>query len=65
MSVVTFNPGTPAPILSCPACDTTLRYKETIYGGVQPAERWDRFACPTCRLSFEYRHRTRKLKSIL
>jgi transposase-like protein len=65
MSVVTFHPGTPAPTVNCPACDTVLVYQETTYGGVKPAERWDRFTCPACRLNFEYRHRTRTMKPVL
>jgi hypothetical protein len=29
----------------------------------QPPERWDQYACPTCG-QFEFRHRTRKLRSV-
>jgi hypothetical protein len=63
-AVVTGVPGTPPPELHCPACDRILSYRETIYGGVQPPERWDSYDCKYCRARFEYRHRTRFLRSV-
>ena len=62
-SVVTSNPQTAPPALRCPDCDSLLTYVDTTYGGVQPAERWDRFTCLHCECGFEYRHRTRILKA--
>jgi hypothetical protein len=35
------DPDPPAPSLVCPSCDEHLRFRETIYGGVSPEERWD------------------------
>ena len=49
------------PLLMCPSCDGTLRYKETVIGGVKPEERWVYFECGTCG-QFVYRDRTRKLR---
>jgi hypothetical protein len=60
---VTSRPQTPAPQLPCPSCTSTLRYRETTYGGRQPAERWDRYECDACG-PFEYRHRTNRLRSL-
>ena len=62
-TVVTPNPDTPAPNLICPSCDVALRFHETILGGLQPPERWDRYTCPRCGV-FEYRHRTKQLKLV-
>jgi hypothetical protein len=45
-------------------CDAALVYKQTILGGVKPAERWDLFDCSHCGL-FEWRHRTRRLRRIV
>jgi predicted RNA-binding Zn-ribbon protein involved in translation (DUF1610 family) len=60
---ITKHPHTPAPELLCPSCEEELRYHATVYGGVQPPERWDQYACPTCG-QFEFRQRTRKLRSV-
>jgi CheY-like chemotaxis protein len=54
-------PETPAPPLRCPLCDRLLRYQKTIFNGVSPIERWDRYTCAGCG-EFEYRHRTRHLR---
>jgi response regulator RpfG family c-di-GMP phosphodiesterase len=54
-------PETPAPELRCPQCDRPLRYQKTIFNGVSPVERWDRYTCAGCG-EFEYRHRTRHLR---
>lgn len=59
--VFTSTPETPAPQLLCPACDSPLRYRQTVISGVQPIERWDYFECRTCG-PFVYRDRTRKLR---
>src|SRR5207247_9875334 len=57
----TTTPETPAPRLFCPTCDQLLVYRQTVFNGVQPPERWDYFHCATCG-PFEYRHRTRRLR---
>jgi len=57
----TTRPETPAPPLRCPHCDRALRYQKTIFNGVSPIERWDRYTCAGCG-EFEYRHRTRNLR---
>jgi hypothetical protein len=62
-AISTNKPSSPAPPLTCPLCDGALRYVQTIYGGVKPAERWDQYGCHKCG-SFEYRHRTRKLRQL-
>jgi hypothetical protein len=59
----TSHPDTPAPRLICPGCDRALEYRETVYAGVQPQERWDYLECRTCG-PFRYRHRTRALVAI-
>jgi predicted RNA-binding Zn-ribbon protein involved in translation (DUF1610 family) len=59
-AVFTSSPDTPAPHLLCPNCAGPLTYRETVYGGVKPAERWDYYDCPTCG-GFQYRHRTGKI----
>jgi hypothetical protein len=63
-ATITSRPDTPAPILTCPTCDSPLIYRQTILGGVKPAERWDYFECRTCG-PFEYRHRTRHLRRLV
>jgi hypothetical protein len=60
----TSSPETPAPVLVCPTCDTTLTYRQSVFNGVTPVERWDFFDCRRCG-PFEYRHRTRKLRSAI
>ena len=55
------EPDTPAPVLTCPTCDSILIYRQTVVGGVQPLERWEHLECHTCG-PFEYRHRTRHLR---
>jgi len=58
----TSDPDTPAPQLPCPACNGPLAYRQTVFNGVKPVERWDYLECRTCGI-FEYRQRTRKLRS--
>jgi RNase P subunit RPR2 len=54
----------PAPdALWCPHCDSPLVYRETVFGGVQPPERWDYYTCHSCG-TFQYRPRTRRLRVI-
>ena len=58
----TAYPTTPAPVLRCPACDRRLTYQVTITGGVEHPERWDFLDCTGCRIRYEYRARTRRLR---
>ena len=58
----TRNPEEPAPTLLCPDCDSPLTYLHTKYGVLFPTERWDSFDCLHCHATFEYWHRTRKLR---
>ena len=60
----TTTPETPAPQLFCPRCEKPLVYRKTIVGGVDPIERWDVLECRTDG-TFEYRHRTRKLRAVI
>ena len=56
-------PKTP-PELYCPSCDSALTYEHSYVGGVsnRHSEQWDHYTCPTACGTFEYRHRTRKLR---
>jgi len=58
--IFTSMPETPAPILNCPTCDSQLTYRQTVFGGVRPPERWDHLECRPCGRPYEYRHRTRQ-----
>jgi two-component system, cell cycle response regulator DivK len=61
----TMSPPISPPVLRCPACDGPLIYEHSHLGGVnqrQP-EQWDDFVCPACG-TFEYRHRTRRLREL-
>lgn len=57
----TSSPEVKAPVLTCPNCDHALVYKQTVFSGVKPLERWDYFQCATCG-PFVYRQRTRALR---
>ena len=60
----TQDPPARPPTLVCPGCDQLLTYLVSHIGGVneQHAEQWDDFECPAACGTFEYRHRTRKLR---
>jgi two-component system, chemotaxis family, chemotaxis protein CheY len=63
--VTTTTPSIPPPDLWCPRCDRLLQYQRSFVGGVsqrQP-EQWDEYGCPSKCGVFEYRHRTRTLRS--
>ena len=62
---VTSNPPTQPPALVCPSCLRVLVYERSHVGGVSTrhAEQWDTLICAECG-SFEYRHRTRKLRKV-
>ena len=62
-TTITSRPTIPAPRLVCPRCDQVLIYRESIFGGTSPPERWDRYSCIKCG-AFEYRERTRKLTHV-
>jgi CheY-like chemotaxis protein len=59
----TETPPLPPPALKCPQCDGPLRYERSHVGGVSARhqEQWDYFTCAT-HGTFQYRHRTRKLR---
>jgi hypothetical protein len=64
-----FDTSTPphaVPFLVCPSCDRRLEYRKSRVGGVTSrfAEQWDEFICPATCGTFEYRHRTRKLRPV-
>jgi CheY-like chemotaxis protein len=54
------------PGLICPQCDCHLDYKSSQVGGVSArnAEQWDYFVCDRGCGTFQYRHRTRKLRKV-
>ena len=58
----TTEPATPPASIICPMCDRQMTYERTVLNGVNPRERWDWYACPGCRRTFEYRLRTKKLR---
>jgi len=62
----TTSPPTNPPTLLCPLCDRSLGYQRSYVGGVSArhAEQWDYFKCPADCGTFEYRHRTRKLRKV-
>jgi hypothetical protein len=53
------------PALRCPICDGRLQYERSHAGGIgaRGAEQWDYFSCARCG-TFQYRHRTRKLRRV-
>lgn len=59
------SPPTPPPTLRCPFCDGPLTYEHSYLGGVnhRHTEQWDNYTCSACG-TFEYRHRTRKLREL-
>lgn len=52
------------PVLHCRGCDRLLTYQKSRVGGVSQSnpEQWDQFHCAGCAATFEYRHRTRRLR---
>jgi twitching motility two-component system response regulator PilH len=61
----TVPPSSP-PQLICPHCDRRLTYRLSHIGGVSArhSEQWDDFECSSGCGCFQYRHRTRKLRSV-
>lgn len=62
---VTTAPPVVPPTLRCPTCDGALAYTQSYVGGVSSRhpEQWDEFNCVVCG-TYEYRHRTRKLRRL-
>jgi len=62
----TTAPPMPAPALVCPVCDRPLLYARSHIGGVSERhrEQWDYYECPDGCGTFQYRHRTRKLRKV-
>jgi CheY-like chemotaxis protein len=60
----TTNPPLTPPPLICPVCQAALVYQHSHTGGVnaRTPEQWDYYLCATCG-PYQYRQRTRKLKS--
>jgi CheY-like chemotaxis protein len=60
----TTAPSQVPPNLHCPSCGRSLAYSHSHTGGVSvQREQWDYYACNACG-KFQYRQRTRKLKSL-
>jgi len=62
----TMNPPLTPLTLVCPNCDRPLQYLRSHLGGVsaRQAEQWDYFECAGGCGTFQYRHRTRKLRRV-
>ena len=60
----TMNPPLVPPRLICPRCDRPLSYLHSQLGGIneRSAEQWDYFECTNACGTFQYRHRTRRLR---
>jgi DNA-binding response OmpR family regulator len=53
------------PAIRCPSCDRALTYEGSQIGGVPSArEQWDYYRCRGGCATFQYRHRTRKLRQV-
>ena len=52
--------------LTCPECGATLLYEHSHIGGVSAnnSEQWDYFRCPSGCGSYQYRHRTQKIRKV-
>jgi CheY-like chemotaxis protein len=63
---ITTTPPLSPPALVCPSCDRPLMYGQSYVGGVSERhpEQWDRYSCTESCGTFEYRHRTRKLRFV-
>ena len=62
----TVHPPLAPPTVVCPKCDRPLRYMKSHLGGVSAryAEQWDYFQCTGGCGTFQYRHRTRRLRLV-
>jgi DNA-binding response OmpR family regulator len=63
----TMAPPLPPPELVCPSCDRVLMYQKSHLGGVSErhTEQWDYFSCQVGCGTFQYRHRTRKIRRMM
>jgi two-component system, chemotaxis family, chemotaxis protein CheY len=63
---MTTTPPLEPPGAVCPDCDRRLSYQNSQIGGVtnRESEQWDYYRCPGRCGSYQYRHRTRKLRRI-
>jgi len=63
--VTTTPPAAPG-AATCPNCDRPLAYDVSYVGGVNEryAEQWDYLVCRTCGGGFQFRQRTRKLRTL-
>jgi len=64
--ITTTDPPAAPPTLMCPRCDRPLQYLETQIGGVSAryAEQWHYYECAAGCGTFQYRARTRKLRTV-
>jgi two-component system, cell cycle response regulator DivK len=62
----TVTPALTPPALRCPSCDRPLVYQDSHVGGVSEhhQEQWDYYECSGSCGTFQYRQRTRKLRSL-
>jgi CheY-like chemotaxis protein len=62
----TTEPPIKPPALICPNCDLPLKYLRSHVGGVSArhSEQWDYFECSAGCGTFQYRERTRKLRTV-
>ena len=62
----TANPPESPPDLRCPNCDLPLKFGHSNIGGVSAkhAEQWDYYVCPGSCGTFQFRHRTRKVRHV-
>ena len=62
----TTTPPLHPPELICPQCDGALTFEYSHIGGVSAlhSEQWDYFNCRAGCGTFQYRHRTRKLRRV-
>jgi len=63
LTTLTTEPLNTPPSLHCPECDGLLRYVRSYMSGTRrEQEQWDVFGCTITCGTFEYRHRTRRLR---
>jgi CheY-like chemotaxis protein len=62
----TTTPPLTPPALRCPSCDRPLEYERSNIGGVSErhSEQWDYYSCAAGCGTFQYRHRTRKVRRV-
>jgi CheY-like chemotaxis protein len=62
----TTAPPLPPPELQCPSCDSALVYEQSYIGGTneRSREQWDYYKCAGACGTFQYRQRTRRVRSL-